>query len=101
MHVQAMLNVVYWTEYHHDVETDQVSTSAESRTFDNLGEMVKFCQSLHQARESGEKAISHICSTCENPDNVGLRGVGDAPANYDWVKRRSKLLRKDLLKVTE
>lgn len=59
----------------------------------DLGEALKFAE---QKRNEGFRFVTLVS---ENPNSVGKPGVDVTGPDYDWTKRRSTALRKDVLKV--
>jgi hypothetical protein len=65
-----------------------------SQEFEDLGHALKKCELLRLEGKSRFITMGH-----ENTDMVGKQGVDVTGPDYDWTKRRSTALRKDVLKV--
>lgn len=87
-----MSTIVYW------METSSVDSglcgSHDERTAmfkefegSEISPPLKFAEELRARRKQGER-ISHIDIKTEMTESVGQDGVGDAPKDYDWYKRR-------------
>lgn len=75
--------VVFWLE----------GECARSERFDAsaLSQALARCEDLRREAARGV-AISHVCVSSELEGNVTRPGVADAPAGYDWTKRRVRRL---------
>ena len=76
--------VVYWL---HQAPTGAPQARFSSFPEDQLGEALKFAESLRARRRSGE-AISHVAIQSELPQSVGQAGVADPSKDYAHYKRR-------------
>lgn len=68
---------------------DDASPRSEAFAPDALGAALAFAESLRRRRRQGEP-ISFVTIATEDPASVGETGVGEPPADYDWVKRRPR-----------
>lgn len=89
---------VYWT-VSEDGQEYPVSESFDTK---DMSGALQFCEKLRKARRDGAP-VSFITFHSEHPDAVGEAGVdsiknGKLPdgQDYEWVKRRSTALRKDV-----
>ncbi len=76
--------VVYWL---HQAPTGAPQARFSPFAEDQLGEALKFAESLRARRRSGE-AISHVAIQSELPQSVGQAGVADPSRDYAHYKRR-------------
>lgn len=74
---------VFW------VEDGQPQNQMETE----LGFALGLCE---QKRKNGHRFVTMVS---ENPDSVGKPGVDVTGSDYDWVKRRTTDLRKDVPKL--
>lgn len=87
-----MSTIVYWME---TVSVDSgLCGSYDERVpqfkefeGDQITAPLKFAEELRAKRKEGAR-ISHIDMKTEMTESVGQDGVGDAPKDYDWYKRR-------------
>lgn len=65
------------------------ATTARAQEFssDEMGAAMHFMEALRIRQRAGE-AIRFISMCSENPDAVGLAGVAEPGADYQWKKRR-------------
>ncbi|WMW81336.1 hypothetical protein RF679_03400 [Undibacterium cyanobacteriorum] len=75
---------VYWTEHHND------TPQARFRDFDTreMQAALHFIEALRQGQRHG-LALQHITMSSQNPHSVGLAGVAEPAADYEWKKRRA------------
>lgn len=71
--------VVFWLEGE-EPRSERFEASA-------LSQALARCEDLRRAAAQGA-AVSHVCVSSELEGNVTRAGVADAPAGYDWTKRR-------------
>lgn len=76
--------VVYWL---HQAPTGAPQARFSTFAEDQLGEALKFAESLRARRRAGE-AISHVAIQSELPQSVGQAGVADPSQDYAHYKRR-------------
>lgn len=62
----------------------------QSREFDSseMHAALQFMEGIRMRQRAGE-AIAFVTMCSENPDSVGLAGVAEPDADYQWKKRRS------------
>lgn len=76
--------MVYWVEIDGSVKTPK----CEEFEMSAMARALQFTEELRGRQRSGE-AIGHIVISAENPDSVGLAGVADPGADYNWKKHRT------------
>lgn len=72
--------VVFWLE---DGKPQAVDFKANE-----MKEALGLMEHLRRKRRDHGEKISHVCMQSELVESVGEPGVSDAPAGYDWRKRR-------------
>jgi hypothetical protein len=78
---------VYWTE------EDEIRS--ELFGSDKMTEALNKMADLREI-QYGMGGVSFIGMVSENPNMVGQQGVSDPSPDYNWTKRRSTALRKDV-----
>lgn len=75
--------MVYWTQWRDG------ATQACSQAFgaNELKETLQFMETLRK-RQREQRDLGFVTFVSELPDSVGLPGVAETGADYDWKKRR-------------
>lgn len=87
--------MVYWSQN----VNGSVTPQSESFESNDMNGALKLMEDLRKKQHAGE-AIAFVGMVSENPNCVGKMGASDVEAGYNWTKRRSTALRKDVQDTT-
>lgn len=84
--------LVYWSE------VDASGATPMSQDFEKgqLNEVLSFMEGLRK-RQREDGTVAFVAMASENPDCVTKLGVDVTGPDYNWTKRRTTALRKDMI----